>query len=346
MIKYFASQQTSECEQHFDLSHLSEMQQLQLRGLSDQYFNSLKRIEQEFVYLSTHVGKMQEILGDDLTKYAEQVLGIKPRTLNRLLTIERVLKTKLSDDNIINVNEAKQFTRGALYLLSPVTDSDIFEEVRQLAQNGVRINEAVVREIINSRNVKYEEQITIVNAELSKNTKDLETLKAKTDLEISRAQMMIAKQSELLRREQDTKILLEEEIETLRRQTSIVAIEERKIEVLPEDYSSLEEAINSQRKKMLELESQKKETETQIAFLNEKQTSLKETIGNLEQTTTDYVQLRTVVEQLISQFPLIKLQLLKNSSNSMRENITALGLTMIELGTHLSNTNMQLHKVK
>jgi len=323
-----------------DISDLSPNDQLKLQLHTSEFRLSVNRLESEFLVLCTQVSLMHEILGDRIYTYAEQELRLKKWTVRRYLRAYSFLKNKLSSEGMINTSEAMQFNQGSLCLLSSIEDDDVIAEVRELAQSGLKIDEATVNKIIKSKQEDYELRIALAQSEADKALKDLQTLEKQRELDQARSSMQLAKSEELIRRAIESRAAVEADYETLQKQSIQIVEKEVTVEIVPKGYSDAKDAIEKANSQLKEVLNKNKEMELLSQELLEKQQSIKTSVAELEASTEEFLKIKGIVDSAIQRYPLARLKSITNSDARIAEAIVAMGQSMVEFGKNLCGTSI------
>ncbi|CAM3225879.1 MULTISPECIES: hypothetical protein [Janthinobacterium] len=327
---------------NIDLGNLNNEQLLSLHIYVAEYRASFTRVEGEYLILSSRLKAIQDLLKDKFYEFSERELGLKRHTARRLLAINACLVKHISTNGQIDLNEARNYRRNALYLLEPVTDVDVIEEVRALAKNGQTIDEATVRRIIDSRNVDYEEKIALAEAKLRSQESDLQKKEQQRALENGRLKDRLANQDELLRREKEKTVALVEELNESRSQATIVAHPVEIVrEVLPAGLASIEEATVAAEIRLAAITARAELAEAQAKTLEEKHQAIEKNAGLLRAQRDELVEIKAAVESILLKFPLAKLRAISSKSAETKAALEAMGQLMIQFGNQLCTATEQ-----
>lgn len=325
----------SEIQSAVNLTHLSQEQLFTLRLCVAEFKASRGRIEREFLILSSKLAMMKEILGDQFIAFAKDDLGLPIRTVQRYLTINQCMEKHLSTGGRIDIGEAQLYTQGALSLLAPVTDDDVIEEVRGLAQSGAKISEAVVRDIIASRNVDYEGRIALAESDAAAATNQLREVESKRELESSRMKSHIERQDEIHRRDQEKVAALEEDLERLRGQATVVTEREVDRPVVPPGYATIADAIAAAERDLAQARSRASDATREADELATRNVDLKASLATFTADTQDFLRVKTTVEELLLQMPKAHLQAIAARDADVKEALEVMGRALIQFGTQL-----------
>lgn len=316
------------------LEHLDTEQLVNVRVLVSECRATAARIQQDFIYMSVHLGSLHKILGKDaFFPFVEQELDIAPYQARRFLLMNTSMTQHLStDEGKVDVKLVNNFTQAALKILAPVTDEAVIEEVRALAKRGESINEKVIRELIDSHKNDFEARIASAESELESVQRLAREADLKRELEASRLQGQITGSTERIRRLTEQAEELEQEVAKLKEAPTIVT--ENKVEVLPEGFLSVEAAIDEANKRLAETQRQIKETQIESADLVAKRDLLHKTVADFTAANQDFLEVKTQIDSILLKFPQAKLRAISEDP-SQRNAISLMGAAMVDLGNQL-----------
>ena len=319
-----------------DLSKLSAEQTCNLYAYVADFRTSSRRIEEEFLLLISKLKQIQDLLGDDIYKFAEEVFGLKEWTVKRYLRINAALKTHITTEKgLIDVAEAKHYTKGALSLLNPITDDDVITEIRQLAQNGIQVNEKTVKDIIASRNVDYETRLAEATAEADQANNALKQAQIQRDLEIARSRQHQENSAELLRRANAEKEALQLELDELQKQATVVGVSETvvKEQVVPPAYASIEEAIADAKSKLKAVEAKRDALQQETDALTQKQQAM----SQLEMSASEFNDIQQAANELLNRYPAARIAAISSSDPKVKVALSKMGEVFVSFGKHLTS---------
>ena len=318
-----------------DLSDLSSDSQLRLRMSVAEFRSSGRRLIGELYVMTQQLCVMRDILGDRFRVYVEAELGLAPRMISRYMHINKVLTTHFSVNGQIDLGEANAFTQRALALLSPTTDSNVVDELRELASKGMSIDHNVVMEVMNKSEADAVTQLASSQADLTAKTRQLEELSQQREVERSRSQRELDSQAEMLRRNEQRRKDLEEELVKLRSQETQVQFQDR--EVVPPGFTSVEEAIAAKTRQLDELVDKRDTVSTAIDSLTKQQLKLQDAVQQSSATASQFLAMKEQADILIAQFPIALLKSLSTKDLAVKAAIATLGETFVLFGKQLTN---------
>jgi hypothetical protein len=295
------------------LSDLSGDDMLRLRMAVAEFHSAGKRLIGELYVMTVKMREMQEILGDRFRAFAKSELGLEPRTVSRYMHINKVLTTHFMTDGAVSLTEANVFTQSALALLSPATDTQVIDDLRELASQGKTIDQNIVLEVISKNEEEAVAKLASTQADLTAMTRELESVRQAREVERARAQRELASQAEMLRRGEERAKDLEGEIQKLSSQATEVRFQEK-------------DALKRQRE----------EASREVQELAERQKQLQAAVEQTNAGAAKFMEMKDQADALIAQFPLALLRSLSESDPTVKTAISTLGQTMILLGQQLA----------
>jgi myosin heavy subunit len=317
-----------------DLSDLSSENLMRLRMSVSEFRSSGRRLIGELYVMTQQLCIMRDVLGERFRAFVEAELGLAPRMISRYMHINKVLNTHFSVDGQIDLNEANAFTQRALALLSPSTDTQVVEELRELASQGTTIDHNVVMNALNQAEADAVAQLASTQADLTAKTRQLAEIAQQREVERARNQREVESQAELLRRAEQRRNDLEEEIAKLRSQETQVRFEEK--EVVPAGYTSVEEAISAKNRELESLVGQREAVSAEIGTLTEQQKKLQEAVQQTSASASQFLAMKEQADTLIAQFPIALLKSLSEKDPTVKAAIASLGQTFVLFGQQLA----------
>lgn len=316
------------------LADLSSDSLIRLRMSVSEFRSSGRRLIGELYVMTQQLCVMQEILGDNFRSFVQSELDLGNRMISRYMHINKVLKTHFSHNGQVDLSEANAFTQRALALLSPTTDSHVVDELRVIASQGKNIDHHVVMEAMNKAEADAVAQLASAQADLTAKTRQLEDEQRQREVERARNQREQESQAEMIRRGEQRRSDLEEQIQKLHSQETQVRFETK--EVLPEGFVSAEEAINEKNRELALLVTQRDEVSLEIQGLTDQQKKLQEAIQETTAGTSQFLAMKEQADTLIAQFPIALLKSLSEKDKTVRDAIASLGETFVLFGQHLA----------
>ncbi|UTY55887.1 hypothetical protein [Massilia sp. erpn] len=320
-----------------DLADVSEENRAVLNTCVAEYRSAGRRVVSELLTMTEQLVKMREILGDrHFYPFVRNELGLKKRTITRYLHLNKVLQQHFAVEGKVPLAVTNSISQRALLLLSPETDAAVIQEVKAVIDDGGKIDSRAVEQILAEREAAHAAQLAGAQAEAQSAARALERQRDQHVLELARAQRELGSQTELLRRAEETSQILEQENDTLRRQATEVRYEEKKVEVIPAGFTSLQEAIDAKRGEINALASEQDGIAGNIAALKEKRRVLEQQLAPLSDGVDDFLALKGQIEALITRFPLGLLKELGVGDKTVKLALAGLGQTMKLFGEQLS----------
>jgi hypothetical protein len=317
-----------------DLTDLSVDSMLRLRMSVSEFRSSGRRLIGELYVMTTQLCAMRDILDDRFRAFVEAELGLAPRMISRYMHINKVLNTHFAVDGVVDLSEANAFTQRALALLSPTTDSVVVDELRALASEGKSIDDKLVMEVMNKSEADAVAQLASAQADLTARTRQLADITQQREVERSRTQRELESQAEMLRRAEQRRSDLEDEINKLRSQETQVRFEDK--EVVPAGYTTVEEAINAKTGELESLARKREEMAAEIEMLTQKQQKLHDAVQQTGASASQFLAMKEQTNALIAQFPITLLKSLSEKDPTVKTAIASLGETFVLFGQQLA----------
>jgi hypothetical protein len=323
-----------------DLSDLTDEQRVALLMCVREFHLAGRRATEAIFVMTNQLAMMQEILGEGrFYPYAMQTLNISDRTIRRHLHINNTLKHHFANESFIDYTQTRNFTKSAIELLSPETDESVVIELKELASAGKKIDASTVREVLKQRDQELEAQLASAQAELASKTKQLGALQQQVDNDHARAVRDEANHAERLRRAEETRILLEEELETLKKQETPVITEFKEKPVIPEGYKSVKDAIAAKEAELVQLRDREAEIRDRVGALEQQEQAALAKLNELKSGTEEFLRLKDGVDQLAAKFPLAMLRAMSARDKEVKAAIAGLGKMMVQLGNQLTTAS-------
>lgn len=218
--------------------------------------------------------------------------------------------------------------------MSPSTDTQVIEELRELALKGTTIDHNVVLNALNEAEADAVTQLASAQADLTATTRQLTDLAQLREIERARNQRESESSAELLRRGEQRRNDLEEEIAKLRNQETQIKFEEK--EVVPAGFTSVEEAISAKSRELESLVGQHKTVMAEISNLTDQKKKLQEAVQQTNASASQFLAMKEQADTLIAQFPITLLKSLSGKDPAVKTAIESLGETFILFGQQLS----------
>ncbi|MCU6502023.1 hypothetical protein LPN04_29945 [Rugamonas sp. A1-17] len=318
------------------LPELDSQKQMEVYGLLTDIRSSMRRVENEFVFMAIKLGQMQEIVGDQFYGYVQSELGLQKYQVQRMLTSYKALATHLSDDaGRIDLALGGRFTQGALRMFAPVTDGNVVEEVRKLAAAGEKINEAVILRVVAAHETDQEARIALLESEADRARKDLDKVRDQSEVEKLRLQSQIAASTEQMRKMAEQRLAVEEELATLRKQETVVT--EKEVPKVPAGYTTIESAIADATLKLEQAQQRERDVARATELLVAQQVALQANVTELQTSTAEFEEIKSLADRFLLQYPQAKIKMIVNANSAQRAAVAGLADVMIEFGTQLRN---------
>lgn len=316
-----------------DLSDLSGEDVVRLRMCVSEFRSSGRRLIGELYVMTQQLCFMRDILGDRFRAYVESELDLAPRMISRYMHINKVLNTHFTVDGQITSDVANAFTQRALALLSPTTDTDVVLELRELASQGKSIDHNVVLDAMNRSEADAVAQLASAQADLTSKTRELADMQQQREVERARNQRETESQSEMLRRGEQRRKDLDDEILKLRAQETEVRYEPK--EIVPAGYASVEEAICAKTRELAMLATERSAVSTEIEALTEQRKKLQDEDAQANAGEAQFLAMKEQTDSLMAQFPIALLKSLSEQRPAVNAAIASLGETFVLLGQQL-----------
>lgn len=316
-----------------DLGNLTGEDEMRLRMSVSEFRSSGRRLIGELYVMTQQLCVMRDILGERFRAFVEAELGLAPRMISRYMHINKVLNTHFTVDGQVDLTEANAFTQRALALLSPSTDTQVVAELRELASKGATIDHNVVMNAFNEAEADAVAQLASAQADLTAKSRQLADLAQLREIERARNQREGESQAELLRRAEQRRSDLEEEITKLRSQTTQIQFEDK--EVVPAGYASVEDAISAKNRELETLASRRDAVAAEIDTLNEQQKKLQDAVQQTSASASHFLAMKEQADDLIARFPIALLTSLSAKDPAVKTAIASLGTTFVVFGQQL-----------
>jgi len=322
-----------------DLSDLSGDDAVRLRMCVSEFRSSGRRLIGELYVMTQQLCFMRDILGDRFRAYVQSELDLAPRMISRYMHINKVLNTHFTVDGQIASDVANAFTQRALALLSPTTDTDVVQELRELASQGKSIDHNVVMDAMNRAEADAVAQLASAQADLTAKSRQLADLQQQREIEQARNQRETDSQSEMLRRGEQRRKDLEDEIHKLRSQETEVRYEPK--EIVPAGYASVEEAISAKTRDLASLDTERTAVSADIETLTEQRKKLQDVLQQTNAGVAQFLVMKEQADSLIAQFPIALLKSLSEKNPTVNAAIASLGETFVLFGQQLTKAGAQ-----
>lgn len=316
-----------------DLGELTGDDQMRLRMSVSEFRSSGRRLIGELFVMTQQLCVMRDILGERFRSFVEAELGLAPRMISRYMHINKVLNTHFTVDGQVDLSEANAFTQRALALLSPSTDTQVVEELRELASQGATIDHNVVINALNQAEADAVTQLASAQADLTTKSRQLADLAQQREIERARNQREGESQAELLRRAEQRRSDLEDEIAKLRSQATQIQFEDK--EIVPAGYATVEEAIAAKNRELESLASRRDAVAAEIGSLNAQQKKLQDAVQETSASASQFLAMKEQADLLIAGFPIALLKSLSAKDPAVKTAIASLGQTFAIFGQQL-----------
>jgi hypothetical protein len=324
-----------------DLSDISEENRAVLNICVAEYHSAGRRVASELMTMTEQLVKIQEIVGGRrFYPFVRNELGLSKRTISRYLHLNKVLQQHFAIEgkvplSITNAISSRALSSRALEMLSPDTDASVIEEVRSVIDAGGKIDSRTVEALLARREADHAAALARAQAEAQAATRSLDRSRDQHAVELARAQRELSSQTELLRRAEQNGQILEEENTALRRQSTEVRFEEKRVEIVPPGYSSVQEAIDSKKGELSDLAAREESTARNIAALEEQRRAMEAKLTAFNVSVGQFIAMKDQVDTLITTFPLASLKEMAAGDKNIGAALSALGQTMTLFGEQL-----------
>ena len=316
------------------MNRLSSEDVMRLSMCVSEFRSAGRRLIGELYVMTQQLCVMREILGDDFRAFVQSELDLGNRMISRYMHINLVLKTHFTVNGQVDLTEANAFTQRALALLSPSTDSHVVDELREIAAQGKTIDEKVVIEAMHRAEADAVAQLASAQADLTTKTRQLEDLQQQREVERSRTQREVESQAEMLRRAEQRRVDLEDQIQRLRLQATEVRFETK--EVVPEGFASVEDAIAEKNRELTMLLEKRQAISDEIESMSDQQKKQQDALKQTDASSSQFLLMKDQADALIAQFPLPFLRSLSGKDKAVKAAIIALGETFTLFGQQLA----------
>lgn len=319
-----------------DLTDISDENRAVLHTCVAEYRSAGRRVVSELLTMTEQLVRIQEIVGGRrFYPFVRNELGLSKRTISRYLHLHKVLQQHFAIEGKVPLSVANSISSRALELLSPDTDASVIQEVRSVIDGGGKIDSRAVEAILAKREADHAAALASAQADAQAATRSLDRSRDQHAVELARAQRELSSQTELLRRAEQNSQILEEENDALRRQSTEVRFEEKKVEIVPPGYSSIQEAIDAKKGELTDLAAREESTARSIAALEEQRQTMEAKLIAFNASVGQFIAMKDQVDALISTFPLASLKELAAGDKNISTALSALGQTMTLFGEQL-----------
>lgn len=323
-----------------DLAGISEQHLVTVKVLAQSIrhkISSLKKLQFE---ISEQLTMLQDLIGSsDFYKFCHSEFGISESKARRHITAYKLFLSHFGTDGRIDMEMANSFTQSAVLALGDDTSDDVIAEIRLLATDGKKIDEATVRKILDERRT-IDDKLVAVEAEKNIIAERLSREKEKHELSVARLETQLKNQEELARRARTEAEELEAEIERLNAQETQVI--EKEVQVVPAQYASLEIALADANKKLQSKLDEITAAKGECSLIEEKAKELKESFSLLEAAASDVTAFKNSIDNSFLKMPISRLQALANVDAGILSQLTMLGDELIAKGELLRNLPSKL----
>ena len=264
------------------------------------YRHSAHRMVNEFINMSSQLHEMERLLGREFIPFVRAHLNISQATAFRYLRIHAGM-TLVNDGGKPDTRDFERFTQGALYLIGGQTDDDLVMEIQLLAERGEKINEKVVRQVITRRDRRRDAELALARAESANAVQALKACRTTSDEENTRLRLELHNMSNFAARCEAEAADANEEIERL--VASKTRVMEKRVEVVPAGFQSVQTAIAIKTRELRVKEAELSAKTRQLAWLKVDEIALQTRISTVK-TGTDLADAFVLaVNALIAQFP-------------------------------------------
>jgi phospholipid N-methyltransferase len=319
-----------------DLTDISDENRAMLHTCVAEYRSAGRRVVSELLTMTEQLVKIQEIVGGRrFYPFVRNELGLSKRTLSRYLHLNKVLQQHFAIEGKVPLSVTNAISSRALEMLSPETDESVIQEVRSVIDSGGKIDSRTVETILAKREADHAAALASARADAHAATRSLDRSRDQHAVELARAQRELSSQTELLRRAEQTGQILEEENAALRRQSTEVRFEEKRVEIVPPGYSTIQEAIDSKRGELSDLTAREESTARSLAALEEQRRVMEAKLTAFNASVGHFIAMKDQVDTLISAFPLAVLKEMAAGDKNIGAALSALGKTMTLFGEQL-----------
>lgn len=321
-----------------DLTDISEENRVVLQTCVAEYRSAGRRVVSELHTMTEQLVKIQEIIGGRrFYPFVRNELGLSKRTISRYLHLNKVLQQHFAIEGKVPLNVTNAFSSRALEMLSPDTDAAVIQEVKSVIDGVGKIDSRTVEAILAKREADHATALASAQADAQAATRALERTRDQHAVELARAQRELSSQTELLRRAEQTGQILEEENNSLRRQSTEVRFEEKRVEVVPPGFSTIQEAIDSKQGELNEITALEESTRRNIAALEEQRLAMEQKLAALNANVGQFLTMKDQVDGLIATFPLAAFKEMAAGDKTIKSALVALGQTMTLFGEQLQS---------
>jgi hypothetical protein len=320
-----------------DLTDISEENRAVLHTCgSAEYRSAGRRVVSELLTMTEQLVKIQEIVGGRrFYPFVRNELGLSKRTISRYLHLNKVLQQHFAIEGKVPVSVTNAISSRALEMLSPDTDASVIQELRSVIDGGGKIDSRAVEAILAKREADHAAALASAQADAQAAARSLDRSRDQHEVELARAQRELSSQTELLRRAEQNGQILEEENNALRRQSTEVRFEEKRVEIVPPGYSSIQEAIDSKKGELSELAAREESTARNIAALEEQRRAMEEKLTAFNASVGQFIAMKDHVDVLISTFPIALFKEMATGDKNIGAALSSLGQTMTLFGEQL-----------
>ncbi|CAN7638840.1 hypothetical protein [Massilia sp. LjRoot122] len=340
----FLAQQVNEYEEGgevsgtVDLTDLSEENRTVLHSCVSEYRSAGRRVVSELHTMTEQLVKIQEIVGGRrFYPFVRNELGLSKRTISRYLHLHKVLQHHFAVEGKVPHSVSNSISSRALEMLSPDTDAAVIEEVKSVIDGGGKIDSRAVEAILAKREADHSTALASAQAEAQASARALQATRDQFEVELARAQRELNSQTELLRRAEAERDDLAQDNDALRRQSTQVRFEEKRVEVVPPGYGSVQEAIEAKQGQLDELAAKEEAAQRTVAALEQQRREMEGKLALFNANVGDLMAMKDQVDLLISKFPMATLKELGAGDKQVAAAMTHLGQTMMLFGEQLKS---------
>ena len=274
---------------------------------------------------------MKQLLPKDrFFDFTSNVLGMSQRNTFRYLKVYEIALKFFSENGRLDYESDSKLSLRAYQMIGDADNDELVTDIRELVANsGDRVDLSKIRTLVETRNNKTELKLAETIADVENLRRQLETERSEHSHEMQQKDFVILQQKNRLT-ERDSfssnlneqKPLLERENQELRNRPPNVIT--REVAVLPAEFASLEQAIES----MNNLLETKKE---QANSLDSQLTAMRQKIEESKEKHDIFVQCIAQLESVIAKWPEMYVRTL-SSDPDIRQLVKQYAQTMIDFG--------------
>jgi predicted RNase H-like nuclease len=321
-----------------DISDLTPDQYATLSTAAHLVAQANQAITTQMYVMAEQLQIMLEILGKErFYTFANETFGFNRKRVERMFKIHRVLDAHFSEaQGKFHPHIVQNISNSALLMLADDTDSEVVDELKELSKTG-KVTETMVRSLLEQRKQESDASIKALNAELDLERRRAREAEERAQNDTARLRLQAESQADNLRRVTEERDEFAAEYATLEQKLREIKPTEKIVEkeVVPEGYSSVEEAVSDMNRKLREKSDELRRKQDELEAVKVQETQVRQRLDAKRAGADTYARLQERVEELLMMFPTSLLASVTEADPEIKSAIQALGKALTIAGGQL-----------